>query len=52
VAHIPVIVVSATLEGTETQTTSDVKAVLPKPTSLPALLREVDRWALQPGNST
>jgi hypothetical protein len=46
VAHIPVIIVSATLEGIETQAMSDVKAVLPKPTSLPALLREVDRWAL------
>lgn len=52
VAHIPVIIVSATLEGTEMQAASDVKAVFSKPTSVSALLQEVDRWALQPGCMT
>lgn len=44
-AVIPVIVVSATTDTSDLLPTPDVKAVLSKPTSVPVLLREVDRWA-------
>jgi CheY-like chemotaxis protein len=45
-AGIPVIVVSATTEAAGALPTPDVKAVLPKPTAVPELLREVNRWAM------